>query len=279
MRLPLDKPSQGLRGHALSDPAIAALLAGEGPDAVRLETCELSRVRSSSGMLLRARAHRPAGTSSSPALRELALQAIGLSRLAGSIAHEVKNPLNAMALQLAVLGDKISTASPPLASACAGNLGSLKNQIGRINEVVRRYLDVADPAGSNGFDMAVLLADVAYLFAHESRRRRIAITCEASPGGDRCSADPTHAARLLLLLFWRAVAGTREGGRLTARCAPKDGSVAVALEHTRGVPDVAFAEVFEVVAAAAPEMEGTLEETVEGDTVRVLFALPKERPL
>jgi len=37
--------------------------------------------------------------------------------------------------------------------------------------------------------------------------------------------------------------------------------------------------VLEVVAAAAPAMRGHLEESSEGDTVRVALVLPKERPL
>ncbi len=260
---------------------LATLLAGEGPERVHLpalegaSACELVRVKSDAGVLLRASA--AGGALAAPAL-EYAMQAIALVRLAGSVAHEVKNPLNAMALQLALLGDKIE-ANGPLASSCAGNLVSLKNQIGRINEVVRRYLDVADPTPSGAFDAGSLLADVANIFSHEARRRHISLACQAGPGTVRASGDPERAARLLLGLLWSAVSGTPSGGRLLARVASTATEAVLSVEHTRGIPDPALGWVLEVVAAAAPAMRGRLEESSEGDTVRVALVLPKERPL
>lgn len=209
---------------------------------------------------------------------EYAMQAFALVCLAGSVAHEVKNPLNAMALQLGLLADKLE-ASGPLASACAGSLVSLKNQIGRIDEVVRRYLDVADPAPSEGFDAGALLADAANLFGHEARRRRITLVCEAGPGTVRAAGDTGRAARLLLGLLWSGVSGTPAGGRLFARAAAMAGEAVISLEHTRGAPEGERAWVREAAAAAAREMGGRLDESPGGDTVRVALVLPKERPL
>jgi signal transduction histidine kinase len=280
--LPPGDESGALRRRAGADPMLATLLAGEGPERVHLPAlegataCDLFRVKSDAGFLLRASA-AAGGALAAPAL-EYAMQAIALVRLAGSVAHEVKNPLNAMALQLALLGDKIET-NGPLASSCAGNLVSLKNQIGRINEVVRRYLDVADPTPSGAFDAGSLLADVANVFSHEARRRLISLACQAGPGTVRASGDPERAARLLLGLLWSAISGTPSGGRLLARVASTATEAVLSVEHTRGIPDPALGWVLEVVAAAAPAMRGRLEESSEGDTVRVALVLPKERPL
>ncbi len=225
-------------------------------------------------MLLQVR--REGSALDAPAL-ELAMEAVALVRLAGTMAHEVKNPLNAMALQLALLGDKISTESEVLAAACAGNLASLKNQVGRVNEVVRRFVDVCDPPPAEAFDAGSLLADAANLFGHEARRRRVALTCEASPDGLRAAGDPARAARLLLALLWRAITATPAGGRLLVRAAPRGDEVVLALEHGRGEADPALAWMGEVVEAAAPQMGGRLEESAAGDVVRVALVLPRER--
>ena len=279
--LPTGDESGALKRRAGADPVLAALLVGEGPERVHLAAlegapaCDLFRVEADAGFLLRASA--AGGALAVPAL-EYAMQAIALVRLAGSVAHEVKNPLNAMALQLALLGDKIET-NELLASTCAGNLVSLKNQIGRINDVVRRYLDVADPTPSGAFDAGSLLADVANIFSHEARRRLVSLVCQAGPGTVRASGDPERAARLLLGVLWSAVSGTPSGGRLLARVASTATEAVLSVEHTRGIPDPALGWVLEVVAAAAPAMRGHLEESSEGDTVRVALVLPKERPL
>jgi signal transduction histidine kinase len=281
LRLPAGDATAALRERAAGDPALAALLGGAGPDAVHLAIedgadCAITRTASDAGFLLRARGS-DAGLPE-PVL-EHAMLAIALSRLAGSVAHEVKNPLNAMALQLALLGDKIASASDALASTCAANLASLKNQIGRVNEVVRRFVEVSDPAPSGSFDVGSLLADATTLFGHEARRRRIVITCEAAPDSLRATGDPARVARLLLGVLMRALTGTPEGGRLLARALPSGADAVLAIEHGRGAPDRSLAWMGEVVGAAAAEMGGRLEESTAGDVARVALVLPRERPL
>ena len=272
-------PSGALRARALEDPALSAFLAGSGPDRLAVDAgaagYELWRVPCDDGALLHV---APAGGALPAPALELAAQAIALAGLAGSIAHEVKNPLNAMALQLALLGDKIGTASDALASACAGNLGSLKNQIGRIDELVRRYVDVADPTPASGFDAGALLADAVTLFGHEGRRRRLALSCEAAAGTVRAAGDPSRAARLLLGLLWRSLAGTPEGGRLVARATPSGDEAVLSLEHAdHGVSPMGW--LGPVVAAGAAQMGGRLEESRRQGVVRAALVLPKERPL
>jgi len=182
-----------------------------------------------------------------------------------------------MALQVALLGEKVGAADEALAASCAGHLTSLKNQIIRINEVMRRYVDVADPAPSSGFDAGSLLADAAQLFGHEARRRRIALLCEASSGAVHAAGDPVRTARLLLGLLWSAVSCTGDGGRLLARAFSTPREARLVLEHTRGVGEPGSAELRAVVAAGAAEMGGRLEESSEDDLVRAALVLPKER--
>lgn len=274
--------TDGLRVRARANGALAAFLAGEGPDGLRLDaqdgapSCELVRVAAEAGLLVRAIPIE--GGLGTPAL-EYAMQAILLARLAGSLAHEVKNPLNAMALQLALLGDKIDAESGALANACAGNLTSLKNQIGRVNEVVRRYLDVADPPSSGGFDAGSLLSDATQLLGHEARRRRVAVACDAQSGATLAAGDASRAARLVLGLLWRALGGTPDGGRVLTQASSSGREVTLSVEHERAAADPSQAWMDEVVAAGARQMGGRLEQTTERDTVRVALMLPKERPL
>ena len=79
------------------------------------------------------------------------------------VAHDIKNPLNAMALQLAILSEKLSgEARRP--GLTVPHLSALREQIGRVNEVVRRFLDVTDPAAPLGYvELGALLADLTAL--------------------------------------------------------------------------------------------------------------------
>jgi signal transduction histidine kinase len=202
------------------------------------------------------------------------MQSLALSRVASGVAHDVKNPLNAMVLQLALLSDKLGAADEPLASSCASHLASLKNQIGRVNEVVRRLADVTDPASGTGFDAGGLAADVVSLFSHESRRRQVTLVCEATAGSVQARGDAGRAARVLLGLVWRALSRS-QGGRLIVRAAHDGDEASILLEHA-GETDPALAWIAEVAAAAALDMGGRLVRHREGVVERLELRLRRE---
>ena len=59
------------------------------------------------------------------------MRSIALGRVASGIVHDIKNPLNAMALQIALLGEKLSSV-PDAASSAAGNLSALRDQVASV---------------------------------------------------------------------------------------------------------------------------------------------------
>jgi signal transduction histidine kinase len=199
----------------------------------------------------------------------------GLARLVGGVAHDIKNPLNAMALQIALLGEKLAT-SPDSSATAAAHLGAIRDQIARVNDVLRRFLDVAEPGASFGYtDLGALLADLASLFGHEGRRRRIALSVDAQPGGARTSCDPARVGRLVLGLFARALSETPDGGRLAARVEVRGSVAAVAVEHTAGDPDPGL-EYYSLVAdAAARALGGRFALDRRDGVVSLSLALPR----
>jgi signal transduction histidine kinase len=206
---------------------------------------------------------------------EYAMQAVALSRLAGGMAHDVKNPLNAMALQIALLGDKIASGGDDLPSACAGNLGSMRNQIVRIDELVRRFADLADPAPGASVDLGQLVSDVAALFGHEARRKRGTLACEATPGIVVARADSGRAARVLLGLACRAVSGLREGGHVALRAASDAREAVVSFEHS-DPPEPSLDWIRSVAEESVRDMGGTCARTDDGAGERLELRFEKE---
>ena len=206
---------------------------------------------------------------------EHVMQAIALARLAGGMAHDVKNPLNAMALQIALLGDKIASGGDDLSAACAGNLASMRNQIVRIDELVRRFADLADPAQSATVDLGQLACDVVALFGHDARRRRVTISCEATPGIVLARADARRTARVVLGLACRSLSGAGEGGRVSLR-AVVDGADAVLAVEQSGAGDAGLAWILAVAEESVRDMGGTCSRSEHGEAERVELRFGKE---
>lgn len=263
--------ADALRARADSSPELRQLLAGEGPDVARVAgragaPVELERVAATGGLLLVVRGRGE--------LLEQAMRSQGLTRLAAGLAHDIKNPLNAMALQLALLADKLG--SGDAAAASTSHLAAIREQISRVNEVLRRFLDVADPAAPLGFtDVGALLADAAALFSHDARRRRVELAVDAPRGTVRSLCEPARAARMLLGMFTRALAEVPEGGRLAVRAEVEGDLAVVRLEHGRGDPDAEAGYYSDVIAAAARATGGGYSEERDAGSVRLTLRLPR----
>ncbi len=266
-------PGSALRARADTVPALGAFLAGDGPAAIRLAggdgaALALERFPAQQGALVVAHPER-LGEALEHGMRSLAL-----GRIAGGVVHDIKNPLNAMALQIALLGEKLSV-SDEASAAAAGHLSALRDQVARVNEVLRRFLDVADPGAPLGFtDVGALLADVVMLFGHEARRRRIELTVDAPPGLVRTSCDPARVGRLVLGLFARALAETPDGGHLGAGAQANGAATAVGIEHAEGAPDP-DRYYTDAAVAAARLLGGNVAEERRDGVARLTLTLPR----
>jgi len=273
LRLAPHDPTGALREQAESSPALRAFLVGQGPDVVRLEVAdgqvELRRQGGNGGVLVLVLSAR---------LQECLEQcerSSALTRVIGGVAHDIKNPLNAMALQLAILSEKLSGEDERTAAA-GPHLAALREQVGRVNEVLRRFLDVTDPGAPLGYlELGAVLADVAGLFAHEARRRRIQLVTEPPRGAARTAADPARVGWLVLVLLAGAMASTPDGGRVEANVETDDGQAIFRLSHAVGDGERESGYDRGVVAAAVVALGATLTEREEEGVQHLLLRLPR----
>lgn len=206
---------------------------------------------------------------------ELAMQGLALARAASGLAHQVRNPLNAMALQLALLAEKIAP-DATLAASCAGTLAKLREQIGRVDGAVRAYLDAADRAAGTSFAPAGLLAEGLALFEHEARRRQLALEAELAAPGLLARGDPVRVGRMWMGLLWRALEEAGPGGWVRLKCRREEGEAALVVEWSvaRGQPALAW--IPEAVAGSAPAAGARLEQWRDAGTAGAALRLELE---
>jgi signal transduction histidine kinase len=256
--VPASDATAALRARAEETPDLRALLAGDGPGVARVAgvdgPLDVERVPASGGALLVLRDPRAIDRD------EHALRSQLFGRVVAGVAHDIKNPLNAMSLQLALLGDKLEGAGV-VSQAASGHLAALREQIARVNEVLRRLVDATDPSAQLGYtDLGALVADVGCLFGYEARRRRIEVApMDGHPAPVRTRCEPARVGRLVLAMYGRALASTPDGGRLAARAEGWGAEAAVAVEHTMGDPEDDLRYDTDLLAAGAEALGGRLE--------------------
>jgi signal transduction histidine kinase len=271
--LPAEDATGALRALAERDAAVRGLLRGDAPQAVRVAVhegeVELERHPAEAGALLLVRSARLQER------LEHGHRSAALSRLISGMAHDIKNPLNAMALQLALLSEKLG-----VGDASGPHLAALRDQVGRVNEVVRRFMDVTDPAAPLGYtELGALVADAGALFAHEARRRRIQLVLAPPHGVIRVAGDPARVGCLVLVLLASAMAGAPDGGRVEGGVDVEDGRAVFRLANAVADETSENGYETEVSAAAASALGGSLTERREEGVVRVVLRLPRsERP-
>jgi signal transduction histidine kinase len=145
-----------------------------------------------------------------------------LARGARSFAHEVRNPLAAIAAAAQVLSR--DDADAPLKRRLAR---AIETESMRVASLVAEYVErQVPPVAVDGADIASLLEEVVEvnLLGDPARGR---VSLELAPGLPRVAIDPARLKQVVLNLVFNAVAATESGGSIVIAAAPDDEGVRV----------------------------------------------------
>ncbi len=192
-----------------------------------------------------------------------------LGRLMAGVAHEVKNPLNAMTIHLELVKRKLAMRQPvaAVAGAAAGpnpgpgqvpapnvditkHLNTIGQEIRRLDEVVVGFLKFARPdeLKLQPVSLAELVSDVATTVGPEAERFNVTMKVECPPDSPRINADPGMLRQALLNLALNACQAMPSGGslRITCRAAARK-RVEIDVEDTGvGIPPENLSRIFDL---------------------------------
>lgn len=213
-------------------PAVAVLKAGEAdPDTERLLMChaiEDTNHRFLGAMLVA----RNLGYLNQVHLTlNYSRKAAALGRLLAGVAHEVKNPLNAMTIHLELLKQKLGAVREPIVAASSSgapgkvldlskHVGIISSEIKRLDEVVAGFLKFARPEELKLQPMRLhqILHDVVMTIGPEAHRRGVAIKEECPPNLPDINADHGMLTQAALNLAINALQAMPDGGSLRLGC-------------------------------------------------------------
>ncbi|MFQ5957469.1 MAG: nitrogen regulation protein NR(II) [Candidatus Brocadiales bacterium] len=172
-----------------------------------------------------------------------------LDTLALGLAHEIRNPLSTLSVNLQLLEEEIGDNTDAQRAAVRNRIQGLQRAVQRLEEVVSDFLRFAHEERPKfaEYDVNKVVDEVIDFAAPEAQKNNIAI--------DRCyehalpliSLDATLIKQALLNMIINAQQAMPEGGKLSIRTARKNGWIQIEVADTGiGIHKSNFDKIFEV---------------------------------
>lgn len=177
-----------------------------------------------------------------PAVQEGSDQVVGAARysvvptLMDSLLHDVRNPLNALSINLEVLSEKLKGETGQVPASQEKNIKAMRDQIQRVDGILRQFSDfIVFRGGAAG---EVSLSETAKrsldVLAHESRRRRIKVQTAIEPELRVVLPDAGELSFFLIQTLLRAFSRSEAGGEVNVTIRAEEGQALLEVTDSAG---------------------------------------------
>jgi signal transduction histidine kinase len=166
-------------------------------------------------------------------------------RVTGGVAHEVKNPINAIVLHLQLLQNKLAQLDPDTRR----HMDIIGSEIHRLDRVVQTLVDFmrARELHLVEVDFRRLLDDVALLAAPEAEQHGVNIQRNVFPEPLIIKADLDLMKQALLNVVINGIQSMSQGGQLTIAAHREENAVVAEIsDQGSGIPQDAQDKIFEL---------------------------------
>jgi PAS domain S-box-containing protein len=185
------------------------------------------------------------------AQRNSKLTAMG--ELASGVAHEIRNPLNAIAM----IAQRFSKEFTPRRGVMEYRTltSVMQDETRRVNAIIRQFLAFARPPRIHRREVTIpdLINAVASFFASQALEKGIVFTASAE-GTKSISLDPEQMKQALLNLLQNALDATPKGGWIVLKATPEPGGVRILVEDNGiGMSAAAIEKIFDLYHTTKPQ--------------------------
>jgi hypothetical protein len=173
------------------------------------------------------------------------LRSDAINRVTGSVAHEIKNPLNSIAIRLDNL-QALATSKFPEAE---GEVLKIFEEVNRLDRVVRTFLDFTRPVkmSMEQVDIVALAQQVADLLSPDAVRRNIELRFVNHAGPVFVEGDRDHLQQAIVNIVANGIEAMPNGGLLKVEVEKSGGECAVVVSDTgAGIPESVRDKVFDL---------------------------------
>ena len=146
---------------------------------------------------------------------DVASRFAAISRISGGVAHEIKNPLNAISLHLDLLRARAETGGADGSSKeLIPEIDVLSREVRRLDRVVKTFLDFSRPVEVKftEVDLGALAAEVAHLMTPQAQLAGIELKCDSPVQPVLVRGDEDMLLQAVLNLVTNAMEAMKTGG-------------------------------------------------------------------
>jgi signal transduction histidine kinase len=143
-----------------------------------------------------------------------------IETLAAGVAHEVRNPLNSLQINLSILEQELLESLPDRDAHAFKVLRKIAGEIKRLDDFVSEFLRFARPPRLNleWLPVRPLITDLAAFIAPECSKKGVALDVELR-GPESASLDGFQLKQAILNLVLNSLQATPPGGHVVVRTA------------------------------------------------------------
>ena len=182
-----------------------------------------------------------------------------LGRLAASVAHEVRNPLGAIDIQLQLLEEDLGELASVLKERLVGRLNIAQTEMKRLDRLVYNFLRFSRTPKLHLRQVSLndVVRRVFELVSPEARERGVVLRLELSEDLPAINGDEDQLGQAVLNIVVNAFQSMATGGDLTARTQTESGQVCLMLTDTGcGIPEEEVDRIFEFYYTTKDEGTG-----------------------
>ena len=168
--------------------------------------------------------------------------------IAAGIAHEVRNPLNALQINLGILEQELSEIVPDRGSHVFEVIAKIAGELRSLDNFVTEFLRFARPPRPRFERVAVrpLLDDLVTFIGPECARKGVSLSLADEGGPGEVVADGFQLKHAVLNLVLNGLQATPAGGTIVVAIAGDPGELAIQVRDTgEGMGGEVLARVFD----------------------------------
>jgi signal transduction histidine kinase len=199
-----------------------------------------------------------------------------IAALAGGLAHEIKNPLSTIRLNMELLAEDFADSIVPRDRRALAKIARVQRECQRLEDLLNDFLNFARPRQFNlePADLNAAVNRVLDFFRPKADATGIEIICYLDPDLPTVLLDRETFHAALFNLVLNAQQAMANGGQLVLRTRPTPGGVALDLIDTGcGIDAETLSKVFDTFYSTKPGGSGlglpTARKIVEGHGGRI----------